>query len=182
MRLPLIGSTCESNGELFMLLHAVPCLEITMYVHCSLLHALSVWSGYPTSFTALPCRCPASFIACPFTARHLVRPRRNNYVFHREVGRQTWATAGAKDSAPADGGAISVGIDAISCWFSRLPIVPHQASTPWGAQIYLDFKLTMVLIHGLHGHPDYTIRVGSPAWVCSTGKFAPVLTLVTLLQ
>lgn len=100
---------------------------------------------------------------------------RNNYVFHRETGRRTWATAGSAAAAPADGGATSVGCDAISCWFSRLPIVPCSVSSPWGAQTHLDFKLTMVLIHGLHGHPDYTIRVGSPAWVHSTGEICACL-------
>eukprot|EP00035_Acanthoeca_spectabilis_P014343 m.273061 g.273061 ORF g.273061 m.273061 type:complete len:1146 (-) comp16114_c0_seq3:48-3485(-) len=110
-----------------------------------------------------------------------VRRQRNNYIGHREEGRAAWAAANDRHRERSDH-SISAGADAISCWFTRLPIVGSKVILPWSNSTFIENKVTMLVIHGLMGCIDFTYRIATPAWVHATANLQMTLFLMVFLD
>ena len=62
------------------------------------------------------------------------------------------------------GDSVSIGMDAISSWFTAMPILPPRMRSFSRVQS----KITMCLIHGFEGAKDYCLRIVNPGW-CAGG-------------
>jgi hypothetical protein len=72
------------------------------------------------------------------------------------------------------GFALSAGTDATSSWFTQLPMASKGtgAVRSWSR---VDMKVTIAVLHGCKGLPEYTARVCTPAWVQGGGNLQMTL-------